>query len=155
MMRALLCYDGSEGARHAIEAAGELLTPRDALVLVVCEPLHAWCAYDPGAILGAATSKLFGEALGVDDMLRESAHETLEQGVKIAQTAGFGAEGRVEEGKAWRTICDVAEAEQAAVIVVGSRGGSRTESVLLGSVASGVLAHAARPVLVVPRGHGE
>jgi nucleotide-binding universal stress UspA family protein len=150
MKKALLCYDGSPGARRAIEAAAGLLGPREALVLMVCEPLHTWCAYDPGAIIGAATSKLFGDALGVDDMLRQSSQETLEQGLSLARDAGFTAEGRVEDGKAWRVICDVADAEQAAVIVLGSRGASPTESVLLGSVASGVLAHATRPVLVAP-----
>src|ERR1700675_1102159 len=35
----LLCYDGSEGARHAIETAGELFPERRAIVLYVWSPV--------------------------------------------------------------------------------------------------------------------
>jgi hypothetical protein len=45
----LLCYDGSEDARHAIERAGALLGGRQALVLTVWQPTRglgsfAWAA---------------------------------------------------------------------------------------------------------------
>ena len=39
---------------------------------------------------------------------------------------------------------------QAAVLVVGSRGRSAVQEILLGSVAMAVLHHAYRPVMVVP-----
>ena len=40
----LLCYDGSEDAKHAIEHAGRLLGGRDALVVTVWHPSPHWAA---------------------------------------------------------------------------------------------------------------
>jgi nucleotide-binding universal stress UspA family protein len=73
----------------------------------------------------------------------------------LASAAGFAAEGRTARGKSWRAICDVAEELDAATIVVGARGLSRLESVLLGSVSSAVAVHAKRPVLIVPPPRGD
>jgi nucleotide-binding universal stress UspA family protein len=82
------------------------------------------------------------------------AQEKVKQGVALAGSAGFAAQGRVAPGKTWRTICDVAGEMDAATIVLGARGLSRVGSLLLGSVSSAVLAHAKRPVLVVPHHRG-
>jgi nucleotide-binding universal stress UspA family protein len=76
----LVCYDGSDDAKRAVERAGELFAGRRTLVLHVWEPL-----------------------------------------------------------------ADVADA-----IVVGRRGVSSAELVILGSVANAVVHHADRPVVVVP-----
>jgi nucleotide-binding universal stress UspA family protein len=98
-------------------------------------------------------SKLLSRELGLDAVAAELAEEKVKQGVALATSAGFAAQGRVTHGKTWRVICDVAGEIDAATIVLGARGLSRVGSVLLGSVSSAVLAHAARPVLVVPH-HG-
>ncbi len=37
----LICYDGSDSAKHAIDAAAEILGPRRAVVLDVGPPLTA------------------------------------------------------------------------------------------------------------------
>ncbi|MEV0202604.1 universal stress protein [Nonomuraea sp. NPDC050691] len=50
----------------------------------------------------------------------------------------------------WKTIVDVADELDAALIVTGSRGLSGARSVLLGSVSNHVLHHAHRPTLIVP-----
>jgi nucleotide-binding universal stress UspA family protein len=52
-------------------------------------------------------------------------------------------------GPVWSTICEVADRDQAAVIVMGSRGLSGVKSVLMGSVSSAVLNHASQPTLVI------
>ncbi len=54
-------------------------------------------------------------------------------------------------GSVWRTIIDVADDIEADLIVVGARGLSTVQSVLLGSVSNAVVHHSSRPVLVVPR----
>ena len=81
------------------------------------------------------------------------AQEKVKQGVALASSAGFAAQGRVGHGKTWRTICDVADEIDAGAIVLGARGLSRMGSALLGSVSFAVTVHAKRPVLVVPH-HG-
>src|SRR4051795_10190704 len=64
----LLCYDGSEDAKHAIEHAGRVLGGRDALVVTVWQPTPA---------LGNSAADL-GERVARD-------------GVRIAQQAGLHA----------------------------------------------------------------
>lgn len=149
-MPVLLCFDGSDDAAAAIAKAGELLAPRDAVVLTVWEPVAVWEPYDPATILEAPVAKLASKALGLDEIADELAHEKVERGVAHARQAGFEARGEVATGKAWRAICDVAAELGAEPIVMGARGLSRVQSVLLGSVSSAVAVHADRPVLVVP-----
>ena len=146
----LLCFDGSDDAAHAIAKAGELLGPCRAVVLTVWEPVAVWEPYDPATILTAPASKLFSQELGLDEIAKELAREKMDRGVALAREAGFEVQGRVGEGKSWRTICDVAEELDAEPIVVGARGLSRVQSALLGGVSSAVLVHAHRPVLVIP-----
>src|SRR5690242_19979600 len=148
---ALLCFDGSEDATRAIEQAGAVLGLRTAVVLTVWEPCATWQAYDPATILAAPVSRIASTALELDEITREVAEERLQRGVSLALAAGFSAEGRLAEGKPWRAICDVAREIDAATIVLGARGLSRVESMLLGSVSAAVAVHAGRPVLIIPR----
>ncbi len=48
----LICYDGSEDAKHAIESAGTLLAARPALVLTVWEPTALDSVVRSGATAG-------------------------------------------------------------------------------------------------------
>lgn len=147
----LLCFDGSEGATEAIAAAGELLAPRTAVVVTVWEPVAVWEPYDPGALLSAGLATVGSEALGLDDIANQIANDKLERGVELAGQAGFEARGQIARGKTWHAICETADQLDAAPIVLGARGLSRVESMLLGSVSSAVVVHAKRPVLVIPR----
>lgn len=145
----LLCFDGSDNAAAAIAKAGELLAPREAVVLTVWEPIAMWEPYDPATILAAPLSRLASNALGLDEIAREVAGERADQGVELAHSAGFHARAQSAQGKSWRVICDIAEELEAEPIVVGARGLSRVQSALLGGVSSAVVVHARQPVLVV------
>jgi nucleotide-binding universal stress UspA family protein len=94
--------------------------------------------------------KLAERALGVDQVLEEIARETLDRGVALAREAGLIPEGQLIRGKPWSAICAAASEVDAEAIVLGARGLSRMQSVLLGSVSFAVLTHAKRPVLVIP-----
>jgi nucleotide-binding universal stress UspA family protein len=150
----LICFDGSEDAAAAIASAAQDLSGSQAVVLTVWEPVHSWAPYDPATILSAPVSRLASNALGLDQAARDVALERMERGTALAAEAGFQAIGRVEEGKPWRIIGQVADELGADPIVMGARGLGRMESVLLGSVSSAVVHHAKRPVFVVPH-HAE
>jgi nucleotide-binding universal stress UspA family protein len=148
----LLCYDGSENAAVAIGRSAALFSRRRAVVLTVWEPMALWDPRDPATILSAPLDKLASKALDLDQIVEEISGETLERGVALAREAGFAAEGRLIRGKPWSAICHVAQDLDAEAIVMGARGLSRVQSMLLGSVSFAVLAHARRPVLVIPHG---
>ena len=153
--RILLCFDGSDDAVNAIAVAGELLGSRKATVLTVWEPAASWAPYDPATALTGGVSRMAAKELGLDEMARDVAHSTMDQGAKLAREAGFDVTGEISGGKPWRAICDCAREIDATLIVLGARGLSRVESVLLGSVSAAVLAHAERPVLVIPATSGD
>jgi len=51
----------------------------------------------------------------------------------------------------WKTIVDIADRDDAATIVMGSRGLTGLRARMLGSVSSDVVNHADRPMLIVRR----
>jgi nucleotide-binding universal stress UspA family protein len=150
----LIAYDGSSQAKGAIaEAARELAPGRRAVVLTVREPLDhlAFAGLGGGTMLDPATvSKL-------QDSAEKEAGAVAEEGARIARDAGFAAEARVEVAPSpWQEIAAAADALDAGVIVIGSRGRTGLPKVLLGSVASAVAQHSRRSVLIVhPEAAGE
>jgi nucleotide-binding universal stress UspA family protein len=145
----LLCFDGSTDAENAISSAADLLGSMPAVVIAVNEPTRLWEPWDPATILDAPIGKLLSKTLELDEIADEVAQEHMNRGVELARAAGFDAGGRVARGKAWKTICDVADEIDAAAIVLGARALSRVQSTLLGSVSAAVSAHAGRPVLII------
>jgi nucleotide-binding universal stress UspA family protein len=132
----LLCYDGSEPARRAIAWTGTLLPGSEAVVL------HLW---DSPALAGA-----FAPEAGAGADMHRRALELAAEGCELARAAGLSARPLAAGiGGTWQSILSVADAEDARLVVTGARGLSGVRSAL-GSVSSGVLQHARRPVLVVP-----
>ncbi|HWK25529.1 MAG TPA: universal stress protein [Solirubrobacter sp.] len=148
---ALLAFDGSDGAKRAIEAAGRVLGERPVIVV------HAWESQYRRTLTAHALAR------GPVDDIREIV-DTLEQalsddatavmhdGVAAARAAGLTAIGETRESDdgAWRTLVRAAAEHDAALVVTGSRGIGGARSALLGSVSSGLIHNAERPVLVVP-----
>jgi nucleotide-binding universal stress UspA family protein len=142
----LICYDGSDGAKRAIERAGRLFSGRRALVLTVWRPMADLGSFNWS--MGTASMVDFVE---LDRAAAEDGGRVAEEGAGVAKAAGLEAEPLAVEaaGAVWRTIIDIADRHDAAVIVIGSRGLTGVRSVLLGSVSNGVVHHANRPTLVV------
>jgi nucleotide-binding universal stress UspA family protein len=144
----ILCYDGSEDARHAIRRAGELFAGRPARVVSVWQPTAA-----PGG-LGFA-----GETAGLVDLFEpdraaaKAGASVADEGARLAREAGLLAEPVAVRaaGPVWKTIVELADRDDGATIVMGSRGRAGLRAMLLGSVSSAVVHHADRPTLIVRR----
>ena len=83
------------------------------------------------------------------DQARSERETALVSVVRSARDAGVTAEFLVWEGEPGDSIAAAAEAEKADIVVVGTRGRSGAERMLLGSVSDQVVRHAECPVLVV------
>ncbi|MGV0592612.1 MFS transporter [Mycolicibacterium porcinum] len=143
----LFAYDGSTRAASAIEqAATELPTDRDALVVCVWQPV------DVGFTPVEATHFDADQATEV----RRAAEQTAAHGASLATRAGFRAHSvAVEAAPIWKGIVETAREHNASLIVVGPHRRSGLLGHLEGSVAGAVVAHSKTPVLVVPERHSD
>lgn len=134
----LVAYDGSEYARRTIVEAGELIDVAEAVVLHVIAPA-------PSVGIGS------GPALeAMDKAMDEEALKTAAEGAELARKVGFDASPEhLRSEPVWKGIVDRADALDASVIVMGSKGRSGMSAVLLGSVATAVAQHTRRPVLII------
>jgi nucleotide-binding universal stress UspA family protein len=141
----LLCYDGSEDAKHAIERAGRLLGGRHALVVTVWQPTPAL-----GSLAFAGATDSMFDFVQVNRAAAELGARVADDGVRLAEEAGLHAVPVAVEatGPVWKTIVEIANRHDVAAIVMGSRGLTGMTSLLLGSVSSAVVHHADRPTLV-------
>jgi nucleotide-binding universal stress UspA family protein len=143
----LICYDGSESAHRAIDAAAELLTQRNAVVLDVGPAITA---AESLATLSPVTPGAAFEELNL-----AQAEQTARVGVERARRAGFDAAGRSEVGApTWEAIVDVADELDASVIVLGTRAFHGLREAFEGSTAHEVAEHAGRPLLIAPPRNG-
>jgi nucleotide-binding universal stress UspA family protein len=143
----LLCYDGSDNSRTAIQTAGRLLPGRNATVLTLWE---SWVARAP-ALAGMA-APAYGMEIELDEISDEQARRRAAEGVAVAEEAGLQAEAvasKVLSGPLWRGALDAAADLSVGALVLGSRGTTGI-SAALGSVSHGVVHHSHLPVLVVP-----
>jgi nucleotide-binding universal stress UspA family protein len=142
----LLCYDGSEDAKHAIEQAGRLLGGHDALVVTVWQPTPA-----PGGTRSAGATDGRFDLVEVDRDAGDLGERVARDGVRIAQQAGLHPTPVVVEAteSVWKTIVEIADRHDAATIVMGSRGLTGLRPMLAGSVSSALVRHADRPTLII------
>jgi nucleotide-binding universal stress UspA family protein len=137
----LFTYDGSDLAGFAIrQAAGQLKTGREALVLCVWQPVEV--GFEP-------VSKRHFDA-DQASQVQEAAAETAEHGASLAREAGFRAQATtVQAAPTWKGIVETAEAHRASLIVVGSHRHGGLVGHFHGNVAAAVIARGNFSVLVV------
>jgi nucleotide-binding universal stress UspA family protein len=147
----LFCYDGSDGSKSALRAAGDLVTrPADAVVLVVWMPAVV-SLVRAGSFLTAVPNE--GE---IDEQEAAFAQRLAEEGASGAREHGYDASARIAQAdiSVIATIGEIAGEIDAGLIVCGQRGRGAIRSAVLGSVSHGLSAHAQRPVLIVPNQAG-
>lgn len=144
----LVAYDGSDGAKAAIAAAGRLFEGRPAVVATVWQSAESLA---PAAAIGVPAGVAGEAARRLDATALEAADRLAGEGAKLASEAGLEAVPRAirADGNVWSTLCRAARELEAGAVVVGSRGLSGVRSALLGSVSNGVVQHSALPTLVV------
>jgi nucleotide-binding universal stress UspA family protein len=139
----LICYDGSESAKRAIDAAAVLLGPRHAIVVDIGPVLTA---EESLAVLAPVSPAAAFEEQNTEDALLSA-----REGAERARSAGFEAEARADlAAPTWQGIVDAADEMDAELIVLGSRALNGVRDLLEGSVSHEVAQHAGRPVLIVP-----
>lgn len=143
--------DGSEDSEAALVVAEGLADQLGArLVLAnVVEYAHSPSATIGPMGPGIGASVPFGDDLGEQVRAAEALLE------KIVEEADVEAETRVVAGLAGERLADLADEEDAAMVVVGSRGRGAFKAAFLGSVSTSLIGVARRPVLVVPPGARE
>jgi nucleotide-binding universal stress UspA family protein len=147
---ALIAYDGSEGARAAIAAAGRLLPGRRATIVNIWNsPMRN--TLSGRALAAAPVGELREFSADYEQLFADAAASEVEEGVALAREAGLDASGEaIESGSgAWRALAEVANERGAAVIVAGSRGRGGLASTILGSVSSGLVHNAETPAMIV------
>jgi nucleotide-binding universal stress UspA family protein len=127
-------YDGTDGARAALDAAVALAAElNDSLVVVFAHQV----------------SRLGGEVHDYEEALLERGRGVLEQARGIAREGGLEPELVIREQSSAEALIEVADEHDARLIVVGSYGERPIKSALVGSTPTRLLHLSQRPVLVV------
>ena len=142
--------DGSEDSKAAL-AVAEGLADRLGARLVLANVVEY--AHSPNATLGPMGPGIGAPVPFVDAGEQVQAAEALLE--RIVEEADVEAETRVVAGLAGERLADLADQEDAAMVVVGSRGRGAFKAAFLGSVSTSLIGVARRPVLVVPPGARE
>jgi nucleotide-binding universal stress UspA family protein len=139
-MNILLPVDGSDCTKRMLAYLGlhtELLPgDHEYTFFTVIEPFSP---YDAN----------FAKAVSMEDVMREQAEQVLGPVRSFAQEQGWTVRTDYMPGTAVQAIVEKAEALEADLIVMGTRGRSPLGSLVLGSVANGVLGNCKIPVLLV------
>ncbi len=137
LQKILIAVDGSEHSKRAVEYAIELLKMLQAdIILIHCHRNYPTLLGEP--YLQKAINKINQEAETLVKPFRE-----------LFRKANIAITERIMEGRAGEVIVAVADTEKADLIIMGSRGLSDLEGLIVGSVTHRVLHAASCPVLVV------
>ena len=135
IQRILLATDLSAASAGATDEALELARSLHADLLVVS-------VIDPATPLSSRPVERMDQ--------RRAAREFAAQAIVVqGRRVGVSVSFLVWEGEPGPAIVELAHAEDADLVIVGSRGRNRVERFVLGSVSDHVVRHASCPVLIV------
>ena len=141
-MRILLPVDGSKNSIVAASAILHLAPTDEIVVLYVLDiPQVTYPLGRPE--MGLAMP------IKVETAMRDEGERLLSRTIEELPRGIGSIQGRTETGSPAQVIVDVAEKEAVDLIVLGARGLSQIQEIMLGSVSHQVLGHATCPVLVV------
>ncbi len=142
----LICYDGSDGARIALETAAREFPGRKVVVAYYWQPFAS-----TNRRYGRHILELVQDAETINERAEKLATEIAEEGAILARDAGLIAEPASIEIDApiQEAVLTHADELSASAIVLGARSSSALRSLLIGDVAFEVVQRATRPVFVV------
>jgi nucleotide-binding universal stress UspA family protein len=127
-------YDGTDGARAAIREAARLAPLLQAPVV---------------AAFAFGTSPLGGEVADLSSSVRERGEAVLSEAAELLRGAGVETRTELVDDKPAEALVELADREDAQMIIVGSYGERPLRGVLLGSTPHKLVHLSQRPVLVV------
>ena len=133
---------GTDGSGHAERALDEAI----AIAVRDGAALHIVTAFPDPAVV---REKITSGATAMSVNLSEVADQVLARAAEHAREKGVRAETHAREADPAEAILEVASAQSADLIVVGSRGLSGLQRFLLGSVSAKVSEHASCTVMIV------
>lgn len=139
----LFALDGSPVSQDSLKWVQELAAPMQARVIVFNAYLLPFAASQFHNMEAEYTAEISRRVLAEQQHMVDTYTQAL-------VSAGIQAEGRVIHGEPRELILAEAQQEQADLIVMGRRGLSTWQGLLLGSVSQYVVHHAQVPVLIVP-----
>jgi nucleotide-binding universal stress UspA family protein len=130
----LVAIDGSDSSMHALRESLSLASEEGSRIAVVSVSRQ---------FVGNISAALKNPFRAAHSKAKEMAKSSRVSITTIITTIS-------EEGEPYERILDVAETEDCDLIVVGTKGLSGLERVLVGSVAGAVIGHSHKDVLVIP-----
>lgn len=143
----LLCYDGSEQARHAVTVAAAMFPGARTHVLHIWEPIERIVARY------AVLAPFMGEELSeADASVETESAKVAAAGAALAQEAGLVASSRTAELETtvWAAVLAVAAEIDADVIVTGTRSLHGLREMVANTLSHALIQHSPRPVLAIP-----
>jgi nucleotide-binding universal stress UspA family protein len=139
----VVAYDGSDNSARAVRVASSLASKFGSKLVVV----HVYSSpVIPYSVAGAPVPNYSDLEKAAED----SARSTLARGVSAAKDLGVNPVGELLEASSTvQALAEFTATTKADLLVVGTRGQTGFKKLILGSVSSGVVAHAGCSVLVV------
>jgi nucleotide-binding universal stress UspA family protein len=135
MKRVLVGFDGSDGAKNALNKAMMIIDNDGELIIV--------------AIISLPSDKNLLDQKTYE-IIKSRAHNLIHNVIHDIGSHDYTIKGMVKEGEdIAAVIIDIANELRCDLIVLGSRGSSSLGKYPIGSVANKVVQYAAKPVMVV------
>jgi nucleotide-binding universal stress UspA family protein len=148
LRRLVIGVDGSANARRAVAFIAELPPPPGAMVTVV-GALEA-TGLLPHQLLPAAMHRSVRRELAtLTDDLSVSARRQIDDAAATLREAGWRVRTVLRTGRALEVLLAAVQSTGADLLVIGARGVTTLDALLVGSVAEGALTHCRVPVLLV------
>ncbi len=137
MEKILVCFDGSEWSKRALEKAIEI-AQKFGSQLTILSVVPKVCFLEVGV-----------DCATIESIFRAEVEGNLKTASKILEEKGVRGETLILEGSPADIIIDYAKDNSYSLIVIGSKGKDATERTLFGSVTQKVAANATQSVLIV------